>query len=238
MLIGSPSVGKTSLLKALLHSEDQDLHIKEPDNSASSIASLTVTPLQITRRCPTDHAGNEWTQTVEFTVWDFHTPAGSAEEVGSVLSAVQQFLMSKSTIYIVVWNATEAPDGLHIVARHLVDIQVDIFVVSKYRQICFLFHNYLLIVQTRASNAPVILVTTHNDLPPSIASGVSDIIDRCFLRSADPSAMGFSQQIVGHFQVNPTDLSDKNNLDAIFQIATAIHSAANFLRPPCKYLRL
>ncbi|KAM7533897.1 hypothetical protein Aperf_G00000117352 [Anoplocephala perfoliata] len=208
MLIGSPRVGKTSLLKALLHSEDQDPHIKEPEDSPTSAAGLTVTPLRITRRCPIDHARNEWTDTVEFTVWDFHTPTGSAEEVESVLSAVQQFLMSKSTIYIVVWNATEAPDGLHIVAKHLVDIQ------------------------TRASNAPVILVTTHNDLPSSTTSGVSDIIGRCFLRSLDPSAMGFSQQIVGHFQVNPIDLSSNSNLDAINRIATAIHSAANSLRPP------
>uniref|UniRef100_A0A158QE53 Non-specific serine/threonine protein kinase n=1 Tax=Hymenolepis diminuta TaxID=6216 RepID=A0A158QE53_HYMDI len=205
MLIGSRGVGKTSLLKALLHCEDQDANIPE---SESHSASLTITPLRITRKCPSDRPRSEWTESVEFSVWDFKTPSGTEDEVGSVLSAVQQFLMSKSTIYVVVWKSTDAPDGLHILARHLVDIQ------------------------TRASNAPVVLVTTHNDLPSCMASDVSEIIDRCFLRSSDPSAMGFSQQIVGHFRVNPTDLNDCNNLNEIHQIATSVYSAANFLKPP------
>lgn len=123
MLIGSRGVGKTSLLKALLHCEDQDSNIPE---SESPSASLTITPLRITRKCPSDRPRNEWTESVEFSVWDFKTPSGTEDEVGSVLSAVQQFLMSKSTIYVVVWKSTDAPDGLHILARHLVDIQVGI----------------------------------------------------------------------------------------------------------------
>lgn len=46
------------------------------------------------------------------------------EEVESVMSAVQQLSMSRSTVYVVVWNAMDAPDALHGVARHLVAIQV------------------------------------------------------------------------------------------------------------------
>ena len=46
------------------------------------------------------------------------------ERVDSVLSAVQQFLMSKSAVFVVVWSLADAPDGLHTVTRHLVDIQV------------------------------------------------------------------------------------------------------------------
>lgn len=131
MLIGSRGVGKTSLLKALLHSEDHEQQQGIPD--AKNSTSLTITPLRITRKCPSDRTQNEWTDTVEFSVWDFPTPPGIEDEVGSVLSAVQQFLMTKSTIYVVVWNSTEAPDGLHVMARHLVDIQVCPFFVNSYR---------------------------------------------------------------------------------------------------------
>uniref|UniRef100_A0A0R3T3W3 non-specific serine/threonine protein kinase n=1 Tax=Rodentolepis nana TaxID=102285 RepID=A0A0R3T3W3_RODNA len=204
MLIGSRSVGKTSLLRALLRCEDQDQSIVESENPAL----LTITPLRITRKCPSDRPINEWTESVEFGVWDFQTPSGRGDEAEGVLSAVQQFLMTKSTIYVVVWSATDAPDGLHTLAKHLVDIQ------------------------TRAPNAPVALVTTHDDLPSCMASNVSEIIDRCFIHSSDPSAMGFSQQIFGRFNINPTDLNDYNNLSEIHQLATSIHSAANLLKPP------
>nr|CDS25898.1 leucine rich repeat serine:threonine protein [Hymenolepis microstoma] len=204
MLIGSRSVGKTSLLKALLHCEDQDRNIVE----SVSPAGLTITPLRITRKGPSDRPINEWTESVEFGVWDFQTPSGGEDKVEGVLSAVQQFLMSKSAVYVVVWSSADAPDGLHTLAKHLVDIQ------------------------TRAPNAPVALVTTHDDLPSCMASNVSDVIDRCFLHLPDPSAMGFSQQIFGHFNINPTDLNDHNNLNKIHQLATSIHSAANLLKPP------
>nr|CDS21207.1 leucine rich repeat serine:threonine protein [Echinococcus granulosus] len=213
MLIGSRGVGKTSLLKALLRSEGQD--VQDAENSAST-SSVTLTPLSITRHCPTERARNEWTETVNFTVWDFKSPesahssspiAAMVEEVESVMSAVQQFSMSRSTIYVVVWNAMDAPDALHGVARHLVAIQ------------------------TRASNAPVLVVATHADATTS--SEVSDLAERCFIRCTDPASMGLSQQIVGHFLVDSRySTSDNYNREALYHLVTAIHHSANYLRPP------
>uniref|UniRef100_A0A158RE58 non-specific serine/threonine protein kinase n=1 Tax=Hydatigena taeniaeformis TaxID=6205 RepID=A0A158RE58_HYDTA len=214
MLIGSRGVGKTSLLKALLRSEGQESRSVENSTSTSSV---TLTPLHITRHCSIDRARNEWTETVNFTVWDFHSPSKSThssspiaamvEEVESVMFAVQQFSMSRSTVYVVVWNVLDAPDALHGVARHLVAIQ------------------------TRAPNAPVIVVATHAETVTSLE--VSELAERCFIRCTDPASMGLSQQIVGHFLVDSCyNGADNTNREAFYNLATAIHHAANHLRPP------
>ncbi|KAL5106948.1 hypothetical protein TcWFU_006710 [Taenia crassiceps] len=214
MVIGSREVGKTSLIKTLLRFEGQDVQTVENSTLTSSV---TLTPFHITRQCPTDRARNEWVETVNFTVWDFHSPSESthssspiaamAEEVESVMSAVQQFSMSRSTVYVVVWNVMDAPDALHGVARHLVAIQ------------------------TRAPNAPVLVVGTHADAATS--SEASDLAERCFIRCTDPASMGLSQQIVGHFLVNSRyNCTDTSSREAFYHLATAIHHAANYLRPP------
>ncbi|KAL5961249.1 Leucine-rich repeat serine/threonine-protein kinase 1, partial [Taenia solium] len=214
MVIGSRGVGKTSLIKTLLRSEGQGVQTAENSTPTSSV---TLTPFHITRHCPTDRARNEWTETVNFTVWDFHSPpesthssspiAAMVEEVESVMSAVQQLSMSRSTVYVVVWNAMDAPDALHGVARHLVAIQ------------------------TRASNAPVVLVATHADAATS--SEASDLAERCFIRCTDPASMGLSQQIVGHFLVDSRyNCIDTSSREGFCHLATAIHHAANYLRPP------
>lgn len=71
------------------------------------------------------------------------------------------------------------------------------------------------------------MVATHAN---STDSEVAQLAERCLLRSTDPASMGFSQQMMGHYLVDLR--ADSNDDEALYQLATAIHSAANNLRPP------
>uniref|UniRef100_A0A5K3G062 COR domain-containing protein n=1 Tax=Mesocestoides corti TaxID=53468 RepID=A0A5K3G062_MESCO len=224
IVIGAPDVGKSTFVDALLRCEGQKA--KTASTSASSQASVvSLNDLVVSRKAPCT-SSKGWTETVNFTIWDFNVSnmettatAAASKEVDEVTiaSALQQFHMSRTAVYVVVWRATDGPSGLEVVTKLLVDIQC------------------------RAPNAPVFIVGTHAD---KLAAGetleaaaaetggcqwtmneISDLVGRCFFRFSDPVAMGIPQFLRAHF------ILDCRDEQAVLPVLTAIHKAANFLKP-------
>lgn len=93
---------------------------------------------------------SNWTELILFSIWDFDSSrlrrvgdlrpanaigepeksAGTVDTCDAVetewaaLSAVQQFYLSRTAVFVVIWKVTDGPAGLEAISKCLVDIQV------------------------------------------------------------------------------------------------------------------
>ncbi|VDL96491.1 unnamed protein product [Schistocephalus solidus] len=140
-----------------------------------------------------------------------------ADAHAAALSAVQQFCLSRSAVYVVVWRATDGPRGLESISKFLVDIQC------------------------RAPLAPVFIIGTHRDLCPETLSTadevekcwsvteLNEIVYRRYFRYTDPAAIGLPSCLQGHVILDCKS-STSSAQSALSQLATLIHRAANQMR--------
>ncbi|ELU16154.1 hypothetical protein CAPTEDRAFT_163864, partial [Capitella teleta] len=180
MFVGLQGIGKTSLLKQLRREGKSN-----PTKQQSWAQRMGESSMK-----SEDHRG-ENLSTVGVDIGDLVLQRGGREVIFSTWDfggqreyyATHQYFLSKRSLYLVVWKVTEGERGLHSLLQWLVNIQA------------------------RAPNAPVIIVGTHLDqvkkmqLPTTHVVDMHQLIIDRYMSHAEPEKCGLPR-VVGCVMVS------------------------------------
>lgn len=212
MIVGVQGIGKTSLLEQLRH-EGGSSRLSSHDDWARRMGNQTGTPSRVGQR-------NMSTVGVDIGDWTCERRGGNSRNSsrGPVVFrtwdfggqreyyATHQYFLSKRSLYIVVWRILDGQRGISEILQWLVNIQA------------------------RAPNSPVIIVGTHYDLvheriPAQRSEQLQQVIRDRFINVVDAEKCGLPRVL------DTIEVSCKTRHN-IRLLCNLIYDTAFSLRPP------
>lgn len=176
MIVGVEGIGKTSLLDQLRQEGTGTYRKKPPEHWAKRMGNKNINQ-------KTSKGISISTVGVDVGDWVYEKKVRGQSSYGPVIFrtwdfggqkeyyATHQYFLSKRSIYLVVWRITDGERGANTILQWLVNIQA------------------------RAPNAPVLIVGTHYDLvkercPPSYSEELQQLIREKFINVVDADKYG------------------------------------------------
>ncbi|GAB6033061.1 hypothetical protein CHUAL_012677 [Chamberlinius hualienensis] len=176
MIVGVQGIGKTSLLEQLRHEGQGTYRRKPPEHWAKRMGNKNI-------NLKTAKGTNLSTVGVDISDWTYEKKVRGQSSHGVVTFrtwdfggqkeyyATHQYFLSKRSLYLVVWKITDGESGVAGIQQWLVNIQA------------------------RAPNSPVIIIGTHYDLvkeryPPSFSEDLQQLIRDRFINIVDADKCG------------------------------------------------
>ncbi|XP_067128785.1 leucine-rich repeat serine/threonine-protein kinase 1 [Centruroides vittatus] len=176
MIVGVEGIGKTSLLDQLRQEGTGTYRKKPPEHWAKRMGNKNINQ-------KTSKGISMSTVGVDVGDWVYEKKVRGQSSYGPVIFrtwdfggqkeyyATHQYFLSKRSLYLVVWRITDGERGVNTILQWLVNIQA------------------------RAPNAPVLIVGTHYDLvkercPPSYSEELQQLIREKFINVVDADKYG------------------------------------------------
>ncbi|MFH4976292.1 hypothetical protein AB6A40_003001 [Gnathostoma spinigerum] len=217
MIVGVQGIGKTSLLQQL-RLEGVVSRQAHPNDSWSRRMSRS------TNGEKTAKGANISTVGVDISEWTFEPKKGKGEVSFGPLTfrtwdfggqreyyATHQYFLSKRSLYIVVWKSTDGEAAIPDV------------------------HQWLINIQARAPNSPVIIVGTHIDqilanldrFPPNYLEELHNLIREQFVMVPDADKKGLPRVVDAIFVSTKTRHNIRLLCNLLYRTAFDIHSAGS-----------
>ncbi|CAM1297638.1 Uncharacterised protein g1884 [Pycnogonum litorale] len=176
MIVGIQGIGKTSLLDQLRHEGTGTFKRKPPEHWAKRMGNRNIN-LKTAKGVSISTVGvdvGDWTYEKKVRGNSNHGPVVfSTWDFGGQREyyATHQYFLSKRSLYLVVWKITDGEKGVNEILHWLVNIQA------------------------RAPNAPVLIIGTHYDLvkenfPPAFSEDLQQLIRERFINVVDADKCG------------------------------------------------
>ncbi|KAJ8980099.1 hypothetical protein NQ317_008560 [Molorchus minor] len=207
MIVGVQGIGKTSLLEQL---RQEGLTRKRPEHWAKRMGNKNI-------NVKTSRGTNMSTVGVDIGDWVYEKKVRSSSSHGPVIFrtwdfggqkeyyATHQYFLSKRSLYLVVWRITDGHRGINEILQWLVNIQA------------------------RAPNSPVIIVGTHYDVVqefnPNISEDYQQIIRERFINIVDAEKCGLPRVL------DTIEISCKTRHN-VKLLCNLIYDTVFSLRPP------
>ncbi|XP_066246944.1 leucine-rich repeat serine/threonine-protein kinase 1 isoform X1 [Euwallacea similis] len=207
MIVGVQGIGKTSLLEQL---RQEGSTRKRPEHWGKRMGNKNI-------NTKTSRGSNMSTVGVDIGDWVYEKKVRNQSVHGPVIFrtwdfggqkeyyATHQYFLSKRSLYLVVWKITDGHRGINEILQWLVNIQA------------------------RAPNSPVIIVGTHYDVVqefnPNISEEYQQIIRERFINVVDAEKMGLPR-VLDTIEVS---CKTRHNLKLLCNL---IYDSVFSLRPP------
>ncbi|KAI4458153.1 ankyrin repeat and protein kinase domain-containing protein [Holotrichia oblita] len=207
MIVGVQGIGKTSLLEQL---RSEGITRRKPEHWAKRMGNKNI-------NVKTARGTNMSTVGVDIGDWIYEKKIRNHSSHGPVIFrtwdfggqkeyyATHQYFLSKRSLYLVVWRITDGQKGINEILQWLVNIQA------------------------RAPNSPVLIVGTHYDIlqerNPSVSEEYQQIIRDRFINIVDAEKCGL-QRVLDTIEIS---CKTRHNIKLLCNL---IYDTVFSLRPP------
>ncbi|KAG1714290.1 Leucine-rich repeat serine/threonine-protein kinase 1 [Nymphon striatum] len=219
MVVGIQGIGKTSLLDQLRQEGVGSYKKKPPEHWAKRMGNKNIN-LKTAKGVSMSTVG------VDVGDWTFEKKVRGSFNYGPVMFrtwdfggqreyyATHQYFLSKRSLYLAVWKITDGEKGVNEILHWLVNIQA------------------------RAPNSPVIIVGTHYDLvkenfPPAFSEDLQHLIRERFINVVDADKCGLPK-VLDTIEIScKTRYNIKNLCNLIYDTVFELRSPVNTILQIC-----